>query len=278
MKPLQLHFTTCPNDTFMFFALVHGLAGKGDLKFEAHLADIEQLNQMAEEGIPDICKLSIAAFPGVSHTYELLTSGAAIGYKNGPLVVSRKKIYPDELHDALIAIPGEKTTANLLLSILFPGARRKKVYVFSSIEEVVLDGETDAGLLIHETRFTYKDKGLQLVCDLGGVWEKQTTLPVPLGGIVVRRSLDVRIKSELEELLRESIRMAFNNRRMPLDYMKKHAKTLSEDVMYQHVELYVNAFSLDAGELGKKAVETLLQKGREAGILTEPEKPIFLTR
>lgn len=276
MNKLQIHFTPCPNDTFMFFALVHGIVDTGSFNFVIHLADIEELNQLAFQGIPDVTKISIAAFPAISENYELLTAGAAIGYENGPLVVSRKKLYPDELHDAVIAIPGENTTANLLLTMLFPAARRKKVFLFSEIEEAVLDGEADAGLLIHETRFTYQEKGLRLVCNLGKEWVARKGVPVPLGGIAIRRSLDKNIRRKFNQLLEESIRIARKYPREPLDYMKKHAQELQEDVIYQHVHLYVNSFSVVLGEEGKRAIETLLEEGFKMGLLSGIKKPLFL--
>lgn len=276
MKKLQIHFTPCPNDTFMFFALVHGVVDVSSLHFAVHMADIEELNRQAIQGIPDITKISIAVFPAISENYELLTAGAAMGFENGPLVVSRKKVYPDELHDAVIAIPGENTTANLLLSILFPDARRKKIFLFSDIEEAVLDGEADAGLLIHETRFTYEEKGLKLVCDLGKEWVNRKGVPVPLGGIAIKRSLDAGIRQKFNRLLEESVKTAMKYPREPLDYMKKHAQELNEDVIYRHVYLYVNSFSISLGEEGKKAIETLLEEGFRAGLLSEAKKPLFL--
>jgi len=276
MPLLKLAFSTCPNDTFMFDGLVNQRIDTGSLRFSLHLADIEELNESAESAIPDITKISIAAFAGISGKYELLLSGAAIGFGNGPLVVSKHKIYPDELNDVSIAIPGERTTANLLMSILYPEAKKKQVFLFSDIEEVVLEHEADAGVLIHETRFTYEKKGLRKVCDLGQEWEQHTGLPVPLGGIAIRRSLGQQLKTEINHKLGESIRFAMQNPRVPLDFMKKYAQDMNEEVMYKHVDLYVNEFSVAVGDQGKRSVETLLEKGFEAGILPEAKKPVFL--
>lgn len=273
---IVIHFTPCPNDTFMFFPLVHQIIKGMPLSFSVHMADIEELNQFALQGIPDISKISMAAFPSLSEKYELLTAGAAVGYENGPLVVSRKKIYPDELYDALIAIPGINTTANLLLAILYPDARNKKIFLFSDIEKAVLDGEADAGLLIHETRFTYEKKGLKLVCDLGKEWTGRKNVPVPLGGIVIRRDIDITVKKAFNALMRESIEIALKYPREPLEYMKKHAQSLQEDVIYKHVDLYVNTFSLDLGEKGKRAVEILFDEGFRNGLIPEAKKPLFL--
>lgn len=276
MPLLKLAFSTCPNDTFMFDGLVNQRIDTGSLRFSLHLADIEELNESAESAIPDITKISIAAFAGISGKYEFLLSGAAIGFGNGPLVVSKHKIYPDELNDVSIAIPGERTTANLLMSILYPEAKKKQVFLFSDIEEVVLEHEADAGVLIHETRFTYEKKGLRKVCDLGQEWEQHTGLPVPLGGIAIRRSLGQQLKTEINHKLGESIRFAMQNPRVPLDFMKKYAQDMNEEVMYKHVDLYVNEFSVAVGDQGKRSVETLLEKGFEAGILPEAKKPVFL--
>jgi 1,4-dihydroxy-6-naphthoate synthase len=260
----------------MFDALVNGKIEQGEFKFTLHLADIEELNNRAIQGIPDITKLSIAALTSVAGEYELLRSGAAIGFGNGPLLVSKRKIFPDELKDVKIAIPGEKTTANLLLQILFPEATNKHTYLFSSIEEVVLDNECDAGLLIHETRFTFESRGLKKIVDLGEEWEKQTDLPIPLGGIVVRKSLPAELKLRFGNLLRESVRFALDHPQEALTYMKRHAQELSEEVIYKHVNLYVNEFSVQMGAEGEKAVLTLLEKGARAGILPSVAHNVFV--
>jgi 1,4-dihydroxy-6-naphthoate synthase len=262
----------------MFDALVNGKIYQHEFKFTLHLADIEELNNRAVQGIPDITKLSIASLATVAGDYELLRSGAAIGFGNGPLLVSKRKIFPDELKDVKIAIPGEKTTANLLLKILFPEASQKHVYLFSSIEEVVLDNECDAGLLIHETRFTYENRGLKKIVDLGEEWEKRTGLPIPLGGIVVRKSLEDGVKQRIGKLISESVRFALDHPREALTYMKQHAQELSEEIIYKHVNLYVNEFSVQMGEEGEKAVLTLLGRGAEAGVLPPVEQELFVKK
>ena len=171
---LKLSISTCPNDTFMFDAMLHRRIDTEGLDFDLTMADIEQLNAAALAGEPDITKLSYASFPLVADRYRILGSGSALGRGNGPLLVSRHKLYPDELRDARIAIPGEHTTANRLLSLFFPEASDKRVYLFSDIADAVLSDECDAGVLIHEGRFTYRGKGLRLVADLGEEWEKRT--------------------------------------------------------------------------------------------------------
>jgi 1,4-dihydroxy-6-naphthoate synthase len=260
----------------MFDALINGKIDRGKFNFSLHMADIEELNMRAIQGIPDITKISIAALAALAGEYELLKSGAAIGFGNGPLLVSRRRIFPDELRYVRIAIPGEKTTANLLLQLLFPEASNKHEYLFSSIEEVILDNECDAGLLIHETRFTYEKRGLKKIVDLGEEWEKRTGLPIPLGGIVVRKSLPEEVKKRIGELLGESVRFAIDHPGEPLAYMKQHAQELTEEVIYKHVELYVNEFSVQMGAEGEKAVLTLLNQGAEAGILPPVDQRIFV--
>ena len=191
---LKLAFSTCPNDTFIFDALVHHKIDTQGLTFELLLADVEELNNAAFEGQVDITKLSYHAYAYVSDNYTLLDSGSALGNNNGPLLVSKFKIYPDEIEELNIAIPGKYTTANLLLSIAYPNSIYKKEYLFSDIEEVVLSNEMDAGLIIHESRFTYEKKGLIKIIDLGEYWEKKTKLPIPLGGIVVNKKIDKDIQ------------------------------------------------------------------------------------
>lgn len=187
---LTLGFSPCPNDTFIFEAMVHGRVDTEGLEFDWFLADVEELNRRALEGTVNITKMSYHAYARAAAGYLILDSGSALGRSNGPLVVSRRRMSPDELDNAVIAIPGLYTTANLLFSIFWPGATRKRQYLFSDIPEAVLSGEADAGLIIHETRFTYRSMGLGLVADTGAMWEEMTGLPVPLGGIVVSRTID----------------------------------------------------------------------------------------
>jgi 1,4-dihydroxy-6-naphthoate synthase len=197
-----------------------------------------------------------------------------MGFETGPLLVCRKKVYPDELNDAVIAIPGENTTANLLLTILFPDARRKKIFLFSDIEEAVLDGEADAGLLIHETRFTYEAKGLKLVCDLGKEWVNRKGVPVPLGGIAIKSSLDAGIRQKFNRLRRKR-ENGYEVPRGTTDYMKKHAQELKEDVNLPPCTLYVTLFPSPWERKGKKAIETILEEGFRAGAVRSQKTLIF---
>ena len=271
---LTLGFSTCPNDTFIFDAMVNGRIDTEGLRFELHLADVEELNRLAFKAVIDITKVSYHAFAYLSDVYQLLTAGSALGYGNGPLLISKHKIYPDEINDLKIAIPGKYTTANLLLSLAFPNLKNKTEYLFSDIEEVILSGEADAGLIIHENRFTYQSKGLKKIIDLGEFWEQQNGLPVPLGGIIVKRSLPHEISLTINRILRRSVEYAFQNPNDSLPFIQKHAQSMDEAVMRSHIQLYVNDFSLDLGIKGKEAITSLYEKSIEK-LLFPPLQPNY---
>jgi len=254
---LSLAISSCPNDTFMFDALINKKIDVGEYEFSLKIADVEELNKLSQNEEVDISKMSFHNYFKVVDNYQMLTSGAALGKNCGPLIISKRKIYPDELNDCKIAIPGESTTANLLLQIFFPKADNKLIYLFSDIEDVVLSEECDAGLVIHETRFIYEKKGLKLISDLGVMWENNFNLPIPLGGIAVKRSLSEKVKSDINKILRSSIEYAMANPFSATNFMKTHAVELHEDIIMKHVELYVNNYSIDLGEEGKKAIEKL---------------------
>ncbi|MGD9976929.1 MAG: 1,4-dihydroxy-6-naphthoate synthase [Bacteroidales bacterium] len=256
---LKLNFSTCPNDTFMFGALVNSKINSGDYLFDVMLSDIEELNGLAVQGIPDVTKLSFGVLPKVAGDYQLLDSGSALGKGVGPLVVSRKKIYPDEVSSVRVALPGEHTTAHLLFNLAFPGTRRKSFYRFSNIQDVVLSNEADAGVIIHESRFTYQAKGLLKVMDLGDFWEKKTGLPTPLGGVAVRKSLPENVRVAINQLLCSSIEFAFKNPQEVLPYVKQYAQEMDTEVMLKHIDLYVNKFSLSLGNNGRMAIVELLK-------------------
>lgn len=257
---LKLAISSCPNDTFMFDALINKKIETSGYEFDLIIADIEQLNKMAFELLPDITKLSYHSYFKVMGDYQLLNSGSALGKNCGPLIISKHKIYPDELSDCNIAIPGENTTARLLLSLLFPNVSKTKEYLFSDIEDVVSSNECDAGLVIHETRFTYKDRGLSLVADLGSLWEERFNLPIPLGGIAIKRNLPEYVKLEIDRVLRTSIEFALLNPSSALNFMKQFAQDMNEIVMMKHVDLYVNNYSIDLGEDGKESVIKLKEE------------------
>ena len=258
---VSLGFSPCPNDTFIFDALVNRKIDTEGLEFETVLEDVETLNQWALQGKLDITSLSFPAFFQSPDKYVLLNAGSALGKGVGPLLISNNEqgTPNDEINHFSIAIPGINTTANLLLSFAFPHAKNKIPMIFSAIEDAVLAGEADAGVIIHENRFTYRQKGLHKIMDLGEYWEEKIKLPVPLGGIAAKRTLaDDHIK-KTDRLIRKSIEYAFANYPLITDYVKLHSQSMSKDVMRQHIELYVNSFSLDLSEEGKKAVEKLYE-------------------
>lgn len=256
---LKLNFSTCPNDTFMFGAMVSNKINTKGYCFDLHLADIEDLNKLVEAGYPDITKLSYGAFPYVADKYQLLDSGSALGKGVGPLVVSKRKIYPDEIPFTKVALPGVRTTAHLLFNLAFPNTNQKKFYLFSEIMDVVMSNEADVGVIIHESRFTFEQKGLLKVLDLGDYWEKKSGMPTPLGGIVVRRDLPEYVKVDLNGMLRESIEYAFEKPQEVMPYVKQYAQEMDEEVMLRHIDLYVNRYSLSLGQNGRNAVMELLK-------------------
>jgi 1,4-dihydroxy-6-naphthoate synthase len=260
----------------MFGYLVQGMTDFDPSTLELIMKDIEVLNAMAGAHQTDIGKISFASYPFIANDYKILNSGGAVGYKNGPILVSRKKIYADEVKDLHIAIPGELTTANLLLEILFPGIKQKSVFLFSNIEDAVMDNACDAGLLIHETRFTYHKKGLLKIADLGELWEKEYDSPVPLGGIIVKRSIPYERIKAFEKALSTSIGIAFNDTKPIWSFIKKNAREMDDDVIHAHINLYVNDFSINLGEKGRDAIRLLFKKGKERGILPEVPEDIFV--
>jgi len=273
---LKLGFSTCPNDTFIFDAMVHHRIDTEGLEFELILADVEELNKAAFDHLIDITKLSYHAYAYIVDNYVLLNSGSALGNNNGPLLISKHKIYPDEVKDISIAIPGKYTTANLLLSIAYPNVNNKKEYLFSDIEEAVLSNEVDAGLIIHENRFTYEQKGLKKIIDLGEFWETKTNLPIPLGGIVVNRKLPIEVQQKVNRVLRKSLEYAFENPNAGLPFIKQYSQEMDEEVMFKHIELYVNKYSLDLGETGKKAILELYRTANELNVIPDMTDKIFL--
>ena len=273
---LTLGFSPCPNDTFIFEAMVHGRVDTEGLEFNWFLADVEELNRRALEGTVDITKMSYHAYARAAAGYLILDSGSALGRSNGPLVVSRRPISPGELDNALIAIPGLYTTANLLFSIFWPGATRKREYLFSDIPEAVLSGEADAGLIIHETRFTYRAMGLGLVADTGTMWEEMTGLPVPLGGIVVNRRLDPEVAAKVSRTIKRSIGYARTSPRESAAFIRRHARETEEEIAREHIKLYVNDFSLSLGEEGRQAIRKLFAVAHEKGVIELLPERIFL--
>lgn len=263
---LTLGFSPCPNDTFIFDALVNKKISTEGLEVDAVLEDVETLNKWALEGRLDITKLSFPAFFQSIDRYVLLDAGSALGKGVGPLLVSKSKLYTENTQDGMtnqplddktIVLPGANTTANLLFSFAFPEARQKKFMIFSGIEDAVLGDDADLGVIIHENRFTYAQKGLQKVLDLGDYWETKMHTPIPLGGIAISRSIDKAMALIINSLIRKSLEFALKNYPFISDYVKQHSQSLSEDVMRQHIDLYVNNYSVSLGHEGKSAIKTL---------------------
>ncbi len=275
---LSLGFSSCPNDTFIFDAMVHGKIDTEGLSFTVHMHDVEELNQMAFRNELDITKLSYHAFAYLTDEYQLLDAGSALGFGVGPLLVVKKDspALQKDKNEWKVAIPGKYTTANFLLSIAYPEIKNKTELLFSEIEKGVLNGSFDAGLLIHENRFTYEQKGLFKVVDLGEFWEKYANAAIPLGGIVVKRNLAGDVKQKINRVLRRSVEYAFANLKASYEYVKTHAQEMEEEVMYKHINLYVNQFSVDLGEEGKRAVKTLFKMAKEKQIIEQIREDIFL--
>jgi 1,4-dihydroxy-6-naphthoate synthase len=256
-SPLSLAFSPCPNDTFIFDAMVHQKIDTEGLTFDFHMEDVESLNHLAMKGTIDVCKISYHAWIYVTKKYSMLNSGSALGYRNGPLVISREKIGLEDLEDLVIAVPGEFTTAHLLLKIASPRSKMKRIMVFSEIEDAVLNGTVDAGVIIHENRFTYEQKGLHKVADLGEYWEGLTHCPIPLGGIAARKGLGFDVINKLNRIMRHSVLHAMGNPESAMGFVRENAREMDEDVMKKHIGLYVNDFTVDIGSEGRKAVQKL---------------------
>jgi 1,4-dihydroxy-6-naphthoate synthase len=274
---LTLGFSPCPNDTFIFDALVNGRIDTEGLDFEYFLADVEELNRRAFTSDVDITKISCHAYAYAAADYLILDSGSALGYGNGPLLICKQTVEPEKLKDARIAIPGKYTTANLLFSIAWPEATNKTEYLFSDIEEVLLRGEADAGLIIHETRFTYKRKGLHKIADMGEFWQGLTGLPIPLGLIVIHRRMPEDVALKFNRILRRSIEYAGENAQASYDFVVTHAREMESTVMNSHINLFVNDFSMTLGTGGKHAIRELFRLAHERGITPEMPDRIFLT-
>jgi 1,4-dihydroxy-6-naphthoate synthase len=275
---LTLGFSPCPNDCFMFDAMVHHRIDLEGLEFDVRLADIEALNAAAFAGNVDVTKLSFHAYAYCADNYVLLDAGSALGRNCGPLLVSQRPISPEEVAAGhlRIAIPGKYTTANFLLSLAFPRATDKSECLFSDIEDGVLDGRFDAGLIIHENRFTYEDRGLKKIVDLGEFWESETRAAIPLGGIVISRRLPADVRQRVNRVMRRSVEYAFANRDASLPFVRAHAQAMSDEVMYKHIDLYVNDYSVDLGLDGRRAVEVLFERARVSGVIPEMKEGLFL--
>lgn len=270
-----LGFSPCPNDTFIFDALVNKKIDTGNYDFDVVLEDVQTLNQWAIEEKLDITKLSYGVLPLVLDNYAVLNSGSALGRGVGPLLITKDAITSTEIDDYTIAIPGEQTTAHLLFSLAFPTAKRKLFLRFDEIENFVAQGK-GLGVIIHENRFTYQDKGLKKIMDLGNFWEKETGKAIPLGGIVIKRRIAVNTQKQIDTLIKKSIEYAFKNYPSLNDYIRNNAQEMSETVMRKHIDLYVNKFSLDLGREGKTSIKKLLKIYQETNNCIVDYRNIFI--
>ena len=273
---LTLGFSPCPNDTFIFDAMVNGKIDTEGLEFDVIMADVEELNRAAFKSEPDITKLSYHAYAHLTKDYILLNSGSALGNNCGPLLIASKEHDIQNLSTLSVAIPGRYTTANFLLSFAFPQLKNKKEILFSEIENKVLNWEIDLGVIIHENRFTYHERGLICIMDLGKNWEEKTGLPIPLGGIVCRRNFDKNLQLKIERVLRRSIEFAFANPDSSKDFVSCHAQEMSVEVMKKHISLYVNHYTIDLGNKGIEAVEAMFRH-LETELSNAPVLPLVLT-
>jgi 1,4-dihydroxy-6-naphthoate synthase len=262
---ISLAFSPCPNDCFIFDAIVNRRIDLEGLEFDVRFDDVEALNRSAFSSAVDVTKLSYHAYAYCSGNYALLDAGSALGRGCGPLLISKRTIAPEEVAAGRlkIASPGKYTTAQLLFSLAFPKAGPTTPMVFSEIEGAVLSGRFDAGLIIHENRFTYQAKGLKKILDLGEHWELETGAPIPLGGIAIKRSLPDDVSEKVNRLIRRSVEYAFAHRAASLPFVREHAQEMSEEVMYKHIDLYVNEYSIDLGADGRHAVDLLLKRAQD---------------
>ncbi len=273
---LSLGISPCPNDTFMFDALLHHKIDTEGIEFNLVLADVEQLNRNALDHQLDISKVSYHSFLHLINHYQLSDSGSALGRGCGPLLIAKRPMNPEEMKDLKVGIPGKYTTANLLFSLAYPHITNKTELVFSDIENAILHETIDAGVIIHENRFTYHEKGLIKIMDLGDYWERKTALPIPLGGIAVKRNLHHKTKMAIQRIIARSIQYGFDHPSSSLDFIKLHAQEMESSVLQKHIDLYVNEYSLSLNVGGKAAVNRLIQEGVNIGILKEPTLPIYL--
>ena len=276
IRTLTLGYSPCPNDTFIFYALVHGKIDTGDLKFKEILLDVEALNQKAINSELDITKVSYSAFANLREDYCLLRSGGALGRGCGPLVVSKRNYTMKDLKGKRIAIPGELTTAYLLLQLYDPDLKKNiKVMPFNMIMYAVKNGDVDAGLIIHESRFTYPSYGLRKVIDLGEWWEKETGLPIPLGCIIAKRSMGKELINKTDSLIKESILYSMAHKKESTEYIKNHSQEIEDSVIEAHINLYVNDYSMDIGDEGINAVKKLFDMAGEKGIIKKSLVSLF---
>ncbi len=274
---LTLGFSPCPNDTFIFDAIANNKIDKEGLSFEIIIEDVEKLNKLAFQHQLDITKLSYHAYAYLMKDYLLLNTGSALGTNCGPLLISKPENQKSRIESLTIAIPGKYTTANFLLGLAFPKAIQKIEMRFSDIEDAIVQDKAEAGVIIHENRFTYQDKGLIKIMDLGEFWESQTGFPIPLGGIAVKRNFPRELSQKVNHILRKSVEYAFAHPVSSHKYVKQYAQEMDESVRNRHIQLYVNNYTLDLGETGKMAVKTLFVWAKRNQLITTISEDIFLS-
>jgi 1,4-dihydroxy-6-naphthoate synthase len=273
---LTLGFSPCPNDTFIFDAMVHNRIDTEGLTFDCIMEDVEALNHRAFRKELAITKLSYHAFAHLVDDYALLEAGSALGNGVGPLLIAKSEDVKNTINTSLIAIPGKFTTANFLCSLAFPEAQNKKELVFHEIEGAILRGDVAAGVIIHENRFTYQNHGLVKLMDLGEFWETTTGMPIPLGGIVVRRDLPMDVQQKVERVMRRSVQYAFANPQASADFVAQYAQEMEVAVRQKHIDLYVNHFTEGLGTVGRDAVTTLFEMARKRSVIPNYTSQIFL--
>lgn len=296
---LSLGFSPCPNDTFIFDAMIHQKIDTEGLSFDVVFDDVETLNQKAFRAELDITKLSFHAYAYLTEQYVLLNAGSALGFGVGPLLICENEDYisTDSLQnlrpqtsdlkpptsdlqlqtsDLRIGIPGKYTTANFLLSLALPEAKNKIEMKFFEIESALLNHQIDMGVIIHENRFTYQEKGLKKIIDLGEFWEDLTQGPIPLGGIMVKRELPENVKQKINRIIKRSVQYAFDHPESGMDFICSLSQEMSKEVINKHIELYVNKFSIDLGEVGRNAVQTFFEQAHKLGIIPETKQNLFL--
>jgi 1,4-dihydroxy-6-naphthoate synthase len=274
---LTLGFSPCPNDTFIFDAMVHGRVDTEGLEFDYFLTDVEELNRKALNSDVDITKISYHAYAYAARNYLILDAGSALGHRNGPLLISKRRIGVSELPGLRIAIPGKYTTANLLFSIAWPDVVTKTEYLFSKIEDALLEDKVDAGLIIHETRFTYYKRGLHKLADMGEYWETLTGLPIPLGAIVIKRNIPDDVALKVNRVVRRSLEYAYKDSFASYDFVSGNAREMDSTVMNNHIKLFVNEYTINLGNKGRQAIIELFRIAGEKGVIPLLPERIFLT-
>jgi 1,4-dihydroxy-6-naphthoate synthase len=274
---LTLGFSPCPNDTFIFDAMVHNRIDTEGLSFDVIMEDVEALNHRAFQKELHVTKLSYHAFAHLVENYALLESGSALGNGVGPLLITKNETVKNAVNESLIAIPGKYTTANFLFSLAYPESKKKKEMVFHEIEGAILRGDVDAGVIIHENRFTYQEKNLKKIIDLGEFWESTTNMPIPLGGIVVRRDLSQVVQEKIERVMQRSVQYALKNPWASREYVVANAQEMDETVMQRHIDLYVNRFTEALGQQGRAAVNALFQLSLDKKLIPNYTSKIYVT-